>query len=88
MSPENISADSMLPSSAEGETIAIQRLIRGEIGRRIREGVKASIEQVLKEEMTEHLFPNDKSLANLATVMMLRATEDWAFRRYMDMGLL
>jgi putative transposase len=34
------------------------------------------------------VFPNEKSLANLATVVMLRASEDWAFRRYMDMGLL
>jgi len=34
------------------------------------------------------VFPNEKSLANLATVVMLRASEDWAFRRYMDMGPL
>ncbi|MBI5813082.1 MAG: IS256 family transposase [Meiothermus silvanus] len=34
------------------------------------------------------VFPNEKSLANLATVVMLRASEDWAFRRYMDLGLL
>jgi len=34
------------------------------------------------------VFRNEKSLANLATVVMLRASEDWAFRRYMDMGPL
>ena len=34
------------------------------------------------------VFPNEKSLANLATVVMLRASEDWAFRRYMDMTAL
>jgi len=34
------------------------------------------------------VFPSEKSLANLATVVMLRASEDWAFRRYMDMGPL
>jgi len=34
------------------------------------------------------VFPNEKSLANLATVVMLRASEDWAFRRYLDMGPL
>ena len=116
------------------------------MGRRIREGVKAVIEQVLEEEMTEHLaagyegtpscrgeqngystrdlitlagriaqlrvprdregtflteafarykrtrvvrvFPGEGSLVNLATVVMLRATENWAFRRYLDMGPL
>ncbi len=34
------------------------------------------------------VFPSERSLANLATVVMLRASEDWAFRRYMDMGPL
>ena len=29
------------------------------------------------------VFPNEESLANLATVVLLRVTEDWAFRRYM-----
>ena len=125
----------------------LKRLTKEEISRRIREGVKAVIEQVLEEEMTEHLaagyrertpsrrgerngyytrglitpagriaqlrvprdregtfltevferykrtrvvgvFPGEGSLVNLATVVMLRATEDWAFRRYLDMGPL
>ena len=34
------------------------------------------------------VFRNEKSLANLATVVMLRASEDWAFRRHMDMDPL
>ncbi|BCW93428.1 MAG: IS256 family transposase [Thermoanaerobaculum sp.] len=34
------------------------------------------------------VFPNEESLANLATVVMLRVTEDWAFRRYMDLAPL
>jgi transposase-like protein len=124
----------------------LKRLTKEEISRRIREGVKAVIGQVLEEEMTEHLaagyrerapsrgerngyytrdlitpagriaqlrvprdregtfltevferykrtrvvgvFPGEGSLVNLATVVMLRATEDWAFRRYLDMGPL
>ncbi|WP_456409553.1 transposase [Oceanithermus sp.] len=33
----------------------LRGLTKEEIGRRIREGVKAIIEQVLEEEMTEHL---------------------------------
>jgi len=31
---------------------------------------------------------SEGSQVNLATVVMLRATEDWAFRRYMDMDPL
>ena len=31
---------------------------------------------------------SEGSLVDLATVVMLRATEDWAFRRYLDMGPL
>ena len=34
------------------------------------------------------VFPSEKSLANLATAVMLRASEDWAFRRYLDMAPL
>jgi len=34
------------------------------------------------------IFPSEKSLANLTTAVMLRASEDWAFRRYLDMGPL
>jgi len=124
----------------------LKRLTKEEMGRRIREGVKAVIEQVLEEEMTEHLaagyegtpsrrgerngystrglitpagriaqlrvprdregtfltevferykrtrvvgvFPGEGSPVNLATVVMLRPTEDWAVRRYLDIGPL
>jgi len=31
------------------------------------------------------VFPNERSLINLATVVMLRANEDWSFRCYMNM---
>ena len=34
------------------------------------------------------VFPSEKSLVNLATAVMLRASEDWAFRRYLDMAPL
>jgi len=34
------------------------------------------------------VFPGEGSLVNMAPVVMLRATEDWAFRRYMDMAPL
>ncbi|MFN3412439.1 MAG: hypothetical protein ACK42L_00060 [Thermoanaerobaculum sp.] len=32
------------------------------------------------------VFPSEESQANMATVVMLRATEDWGFRRFMDMA--
>jgi transposase-like protein len=34
------------------------------------------------------VFPSEASLTNLATVVMLRASEEWALRRYMDMDPL
>jgi putative transposase len=42
----------------------------------------------LIREVKRRSFPGEGSLVNLATVVMLRATEDWAFRRYLDMGPL
>jgi len=38
----------------------MRRLTKEEISRRIREGVKAVIEEVLEEEMTEHLAANHR----------------------------
>ena len=50
------------------------------------------LERLFREEKRKTkvvgVFPNEKSLANLATVVMLRASEDWVFRRYMDLGPL
>ena len=40
------------------------------------------------QEQVVGVFPSEKSLANLATAVMLRASEDWAFRRYLDMAPL
>jgi len=34
------------------------------------------------------VFPNERSLTNLATAVILRTTEDWNFRRYLDMSPL
>ena len=34
------------------------------------------------------VFPNEKSALNLSTVVMLRATEDWSLRKYLDMAPL
>ncbi len=42
----------------------LKRLTKEEMGRRIREGVKAVIEQVLEEEMTEHLAAGYKGTSS------------------------
>ncbi len=34
------------------------------------------------------VFPNEASALDLATAVILRATEDWALRRYLDMSPL
>jgi hypothetical protein len=31
------------------------------------------------------IFPNEGSACNLSTAVALRASEDWALRRYLDM---
>jgi transposase-like protein len=46
------------------------------------------IREVKRRTRVVGVFPCEGSLVNLATVVMLRATEDWAFRRYLDMGPL
>jgi putative transposase len=46
------------------------------------------IREVKRRTRVVGVFPGEGSLVNLATVVMLRATEDWAFRRYLDMDPL
>jgi transposase-like protein len=46
------------------------------------------IREVKRRTRVVGVFPGEGSLVNLATVVMLRTTEDWAFRRYLDMGPL
>jgi putative transposase len=46
------------------------------------------IREVKRRTRVVGVFPGEGSLVNLATVVMLRATEDWAFRRYLDMSPL
>ena len=47
-----------------------------------------TVDRLVDPRPGEKVFPGEGSLVNLATVVMLRATEDWAFRRYLDMGPL
>jgi len=46
------------------------------------------IREVKRRTRAVGVFPGEGSLVNLAPVVMLRATEDWAFRRYLDMSPL
>jgi putative transposase len=46
------------------------------------------IREVKRRTRVVGVFPGEGSLVNLARVVMLRATEDWAFRRYLDMDPL
>lgn len=51
-------------------------------------GLERLFREVKRRTRVVGVFPNEARLANLATVVMLRATEDWAFRRSMDMAPL
>jgi putative transposase len=59
-----------------------------------REGIKSTnalerlVREVKRRTRVVGVFPGEGSLVNLATVVMLRATEDWAFRRCLDMDPL
>jgi putative transposase len=59
-----------------------------------REGIKSTnalerlVREVKRRTKVVGVFPGEGSLVNLATVVMLRATEDWAFRRCLDMDPL
>ncbi len=47
-----------------------------------------TVDRLVGPRPREKVFTGEGSLVNLATVVMLRATEDRAFRRYLDMGPL
>ncbi|MEZ0321429.1 MAG: transposase [Thermus sp.] len=51
-------------------------------------GLERLFREVKRRTKVVGVFPNEKSLAHLATMVMLRASEDWAFRRYIGMGPL
>jgi Transposase and inactivated derivatives len=48
-------------------------------------GLERLFREVKRRTRVVGVFPGEKSAVSLSTTVMLRATEDWALRRYMDM---
>lgn len=48
-------------------------------------GLERIFKEVKRRTRVVGAFPNQQSALNLATVVMLRVSEDWAMRRYLNM---
>jgi len=48
-------------------------------------GLERLFEEAKRRTRVVRIFPNEASAANLSTAVALRASEDWALRRYLDM---
>jgi transposase-like protein len=48
-------------------------------------GLERLFEEVKRRTRVVRIFPNEGSACNLSTAVALRASEDWALRRYLDM---
>ena len=48
-------------------------------------GLERLFGEVKRRTRVVGVFPNEKSAANLCTAVVLRATEEWALKRYLDM---
>ena len=48
-------------------------------------GLERLFEEVKRRTRVVRIFPNETSACNLSTAVALRASEDWALRRYLDM---
>jgi len=48
-------------------------------------GLERLFEEVKRRTRVVRIFPNETSAGNLSTAVALRASEDWALRRYLDM---
>ena len=48
-------------------------------------GLERLFKEVKRRTRVVGVFPGEKSAVSLATTLMLRASEDWALRKYMDM---
>ena len=51
-------------------------------------GLERLFREVKRRTRVVGVFPNERSAENLATVVMLRVSEDWALRRYLNMDPL
>ena len=48
-------------------------------------GLERLFEEVKRRTRVVRIFPNETSACNLSTAVALRASDDWALRRYLDM---
>ena len=48
-------------------------------------GLERLFGEVKRRTRVVGVFPSEKSAGNLCTAVLLRATEEWALKRYMDM---
>jgi putative transposase len=51
-------------------------------------GLERLFREVKRRTRVVGVFPNERSAENLSTVVMLRVSEDWALRRYLNMAPL
>jgi putative transposase len=51
-------------------------------------GLERAFCEVKRRTRVVGVFPNEHSAENLSTVVLLRVSEEWAFRRYLDMAPL
>lgn len=51
-------------------------------------GLERLFGEVKRRTRVVGVFPNETSATNLCTAVLLRATEEWALKRYLDMGAL
>ena len=51
-------------------------------------GLERVFGEVKRRTRVVGVFPNERSAENLSTVVLLRVSEDWALRRYLDTGPL
>jgi transposase-like protein len=51
-------------------------------------GLERLFREVKRRTRVVGVFPNEHSAENLSTVVMLRVSEDWALRRYLNMDPL
>ncbi len=51
-------------------------------------GLERTFREVKRRTRVVGVFPNEQSAATLATAVLLRVSEDWSERRYLDMAPL
>ncbi len=55
---------------------------------RTTKGLERLFEEIKRRTRVVGVFPDETSLIALTTTVAIRVTEEWALRRYLEMGLL